>query len=111
MRRYAPVKKSTGTRIDHAMRLRVIQRDAKATGGCVGFGRFPTTCSGGLELDHVRASHGMGMKSDTTDGNLVSLCGACHRWKTEHGRQARPILLDYLAGMIETEMRMAWGDR
>jgi 5-methylcytosine-specific restriction endonuclease McrA len=84
---------SKGTVIPYDMRLRVLTRDD----GCVGFGRFPTTCAGGLELDHVRASHGMGMKSRTDDNNLVSLCGVCHRWKTEHGREARPILLDYLA--------------
>jgi hypothetical protein len=37
------------------------------------------------------------MKSVTCDCNLVALCGACHRYKTEHGKDARPILLDYLA--------------
>jgi hypothetical protein len=75
------------------MRLRVLFRDM----GCVGFERFPCgPCAGPLELDHVRASHGIGMKSATEDGNLVSLCGAHHRWKTEHGREARPILLAYL---------------
>lgn len=93
MRRYAPVKPSTGTRIPPEMRLRVLTRDS----GCVGFGRFPVECAGGLELDHVRASHGTGMKSTTCDCNLVALCGSCHRYKTEHGRDARPILLDYLA--------------
>lgn len=99
VRRYAPVKASTGTTIPRDMRLRVLHRDERATGGCVGFGRFPVECAGPLELDHVRASHGMGMKSETTDDNLVALCGACHRWKTENGRKARPILLDYLAGV------------
>lgn len=92
MRRYAPMKPSSGTVIPHDMRLRVLQRDQ----GCVGFGRFPVECSGPLELDHVRASHGVGMKSETTDANLISLCGNCHRWKTEHGRTARPVLLAYL---------------
>jgi 5-methylcytosine-specific restriction endonuclease McrA len=100
IRRYAPMKPSRGTVIPSDMRLRVLARDAKATGGCVGFGRFPVECSGPLELDHVRASHGMGMKSETTDDNLVALCGNCHRYKTAFGRQARPILLDYLAGQV-----------
>lgn len=92
LRRYAAMKPSTGTRIPAELRLAVLQRDQ----GCVGFGRFPVECQGGLELDHVRASGGMGMKSPTTFQNLVALCGACHRYKTEHGRTARPILLDYL---------------
>jgi 5-methylcytosine-specific restriction endonuclease McrA len=96
MRRTA-MKPSRGTVIPHEMRLRVIYRD----GGCVGYGLFrgvgPDDCAGAMELDHVRASGGMGMKSVTCDCNLVALCGACHRWKTENGRTARPILLDYLS--------------
>lgn len=99
MRRYTPVKPSRGTVIPSDMRLRVLHRDELATGGCVGFGRFPVECNGPLELDHVRASHGMGMKSETTDQNLVSLCNECHRWKTYNGRRARPVLLDYLASL------------
>lgn len=95
VRRYAPIKPSAGTRIPPDMRLRVLTRD----NGCVGFGRFPVECSGPLELDHVRASHGMGMKSRTEDDNLVSLCGNCHRYKTAYGKEARPILLDYLEGV------------
>lgn len=95
LRRYAPPKHSSGTHIPHLLRLEVISRDR----GCVGFGRFPVECSGPLELDHVRASHGMGMKSETSLRNLVALCWSCHRWKTEHGREARPILLDYLRGV------------
>ena len=94
LRRYAPMKPSRGTVIPPAVRIRVLTRD----NGCVGFGRFPGSCSGALELDHVRASHGMGMKSETAEGNLVSLCGQHHRWKTGFGREARPILLAYLAG-------------
>ena len=90
MRRYAPLKASRGTVIPPAMRLRVYRRD----NGCV---LGPQGCSGANELDHVRASGAMGMKSVTCDCNLVTLCGAHHRYKTEHGREVRPILLDYLA--------------
>ena len=92
LRRYAPMKPSRGTVIPPHVRLAVLQRDQ----GCVGFGRLPGDCGGGIELDHVRASHGMGMKSDTTADNLVSLCGQHHRYKTEHGREARPLLVEYL---------------
>jgi hypothetical protein len=59
-------------------------------------------CAGAISLDHVRASHGMGMKSATTRSNLVSLCSGMgevyghHRLKTEHGRTWRPILLQYI---------------
>jgi 5-methylcytosine-specific restriction endonuclease McrA len=94
VRRYSALKPSRGTVIPGHVRLAVLDRDR----GCVGFGRFPVECAGPLELDHVRASHGMGMKSDTTPGNLVALCGSCHRYKTENGRAARPLLLAYLEG-------------
>jgi hypothetical protein len=97
LRRYTPLKASTGTRIPDPIRHRVARRDRAATGGCVGLGRLPGACEGALELDHVRASGGMGMKSVTCDCNLVQLCGAHHRYKTENGKVARPILLEYLA--------------
>jgi len=82
----------------NALRLAVLERDQ----GCVGFGRLPGACEARLELDHVRASGGLGMKSRTTLDNLVALCSGHHRWKTEHGREARPILLAYLA-LVEGE--------
>jgi 5-methylcytosine-specific restriction endonuclease McrA len=96
LRRYAPIAKSRGTVIPPLLRLEVYQRDD----GCVGaFLGWPGPHTSSLELDHVRASGGMGMKSRTEADNLVSLCGACHRWKTDHGREARPQLLAYLEGM------------
>ena len=93
MRRYTSLKPSAGTRIPYPIRLQVLRRDR----GCVGFLRFPGDCMGALELDQVRASHGTGMKSRTCSCNLVSLCGAHHRYKTDNGKKARTILLDYLS--------------
>lgn len=93
LRRYAPIAPSAGTVIPTMLRIEVYERDGYCVGRQVG---FPTVCSGRLELDHVRASHGVGMKSETTLGNLVALCGTCHRWKTSNGRTARPLLLAYL---------------
>jgi hypothetical protein len=75
------------------MKLAVYERDAGCVGVVVG---FPGECLGGLEPDHVRASHGTGMKSRTELDNLAALCAGHHRWKTEHGKQARPLLLAYL---------------
>jgi 5-methylcytosine-specific restriction endonuclease McrA len=92
MRRYSPIAKSRGTVIPPAVRLRVLNRDQ----GCVGFQLLPGECAGPLELDHVRASHGMGMKSETVESNLVALCNSHHLWRTTHGREGRPILLSYL---------------
>ncbi len=95
LRRYAPMKPSRGTVIPHELRVLVFRRD----GICKGADLFPGDCAGPLEVDHVRASGGMGMKSRTELDNLVSLCGSHHRWKTEHGKTARPLLLEYLASV------------
>lgn len=91
LRRYAPIAPSKGTQIPARLRIEVLERDR----GCVGTW-MPGDCGGTLELDHVRASHGIGMKSETSAGNLVVLCGTHHRWKTAHGREVRPRLLAYL---------------
>ena len=93
LRRYAPLKPSSGTRIPDAVRRSVVLRDAGCVGPRVG---MPTDCVGGIELDHVRASGGMGIKSPSTAENCVSLCGSHHRMKTLEGRRWRPRLLGYL---------------
>ena len=95
MRRYTPLGPSRGDVIAPAIRTRVRSRDRGCVGPAVG---LPGECSGGLELDHVRASHGVGMKSPGTEDNLATLCNAHHRWKTEHGREARALLIAYLEG-------------
>ena len=53
-------------------------------------------CEGRIEVDHVRASGGLGMKSPTVRTNLVSLCSWHHRLKTDHGKTWRPLLIAYL---------------
>jgi 5-methylcytosine-specific restriction endonuclease McrA len=53
-------------------------------------------CDGPLEVDHVRASGGLGLKSPTVRTNLVVLCMHHHRLKTEFGKTWRPLLLAYL---------------
>lgn len=93
LRRYAPIAPPKGTVWPTEVRMQAYIRD----GGCVGprVG-MPGECSGSLELDHVRASGGIGMKSRSTLDNAAFLCGTHHRWKTAHGREARPLLLAYL---------------
>ena len=47
-------------------------------------------------MDHV-LNGGMAYRGPSEVGNLVTLCRDHHRWKTEHARYARRLLLVYLA--------------
>lgn len=88
------MRQSAGTVIPLAVRHEVAARDGQACiGALVG---MPGPCGGTYELDHVRASGAVGMKSPTTAANLVRICAAHHRTKTEAGRVWRPKLLAYL---------------
>jgi hypothetical protein len=58
---------------------------------------IPHDCFGRLELDHVRASGGLGLRSPSSPDNLVLLCPWAHREKTLHGRHWRPVLLTWIA--------------
>lgn len=90
------MKPSRGTQIPAAIRLAVHLRDNGCVGQRLGWDGPHTSR---LELDHVRSSGGVGMKSASTVENLVALCAECHRWKTLNGRVARPELLGYLAAV------------
>jgi 5-methylcytosine-specific restriction endonuclease McrA len=76
----------------------VRRRDREWTGDdCVGpYVGMPGACHYAIEVDHVRASGGLGLRSRSTPDNLVSLCRDHHRLKTEHGKTWRPALLAYL---------------
>jgi hypothetical protein len=64
--------------------------------GLVHAGADGWPCGGPLEVDHVRASGGLGIKSPTHRSNMVVLCRWHHRLKTEYGKTWRPLLLAYL---------------
>jgi hypothetical protein len=96
LRRYPSPRHRGASRPDPvspAVRAFVRERDR----GCV-FSRLgiPHECFGQLELDHVRASGGLGLRSRSTPGNLVLLCPAAHRAKTLDGRRWRPVLLAWI---------------
>jgi hypothetical protein len=97
LRRYPTHRRAQGIgRLDPipaTVRAHVRRRD----GGCV-FGRLgvPHDCFGRFELDHVRASGGLGIRSRSTPDNLVVLCPAAHLEKTLHGRRWRPVLLAWI---------------
>lgn len=102
LRRYSPLKESRGTVIPRDVRREVKERDRYCVCDRAGFPpEVVASCSGDTQEDHVRASHGIGMKSRSTADNLVLLSASSHRWKTEHGREARPLLLAYLESVGE----------
>lgn len=106
LRRYQGLKPSRGTTWPPKVRAEIESRDGRR---CIAWrAHFPAYviafCSATpIEIDHVR-SGGMGLKSRSTPDNGVVLCPSCHRWKTEHGREARPLLLDYLASCYGAEL-------
>jgi hypothetical protein len=64
--------------------------------------RADHVCDGPTEVDHVRASGGLGLRSRSTADNCVRLCRWAHLQKTDFGRTIRPLLLDYLAKVEPT---------
>jgi hypothetical protein len=100
LRRLASLQPSRGTVIPFDLRQHVVWRDRARIGGngCVGrYVGMPFPCGGTMELDHVRASGALGMKSETSAANLVLVCAAHHNEKTLNGRLWRPLFVEYLA--------------
>ena len=97
LRRYPPRDRRGDPRspdpVPPGVRAQVRARDR----GCVFMQLgIPHDCFGRLELDHVRASGGLGMRSRSTADNLVLLCPSAHRIKTLAGRRWRPVLLAWI---------------
>jgi hypothetical protein len=89
------------SRIPQAVRLAVYARDQGCIGPRIG---MPNPCKGWVELDHIRASGALGMKSESTIGNLATLCSLEHHpQKTNDPRTWRPKELEYIA---ETEGKL-----
>jgi len=94
LRRYAPLKSSRGTVWPPEVRAHVRSHYA----GCLGpLAGMKGECLGQIELDHVRASGGTGMKSKSVAVNAAQLCSWHHRLRTEHGKEYRPRLLTVIA--------------
>ena len=101
LRRYAGLKPSLGTRWPpEVVTEAVLLHRGRCLGAVVG---MPGPCSGALEPDHIRASGGMGMKSESTLRNLAPLCGWHHKVKTEHGRTWRPLLIEAVERALANE--------
>ena len=97
LRRYPSQHRHGGTRspdpVPPAVRAHVRARDRVCAFTRLG---IPHECFGRLELDHVRASGGLGLRSRSMPDNLVLLCPAAHRTKTLAGRRWRPVLLAWI---------------
>jgi hypothetical protein len=101
-RKVKPAKRDTAA--EAAEKAWVRQRDLACVARWIAvaprtqFTRIADTspCNGPLEVDHVRASGGLGIKSPTHRSNMVLLCHWHHRLKTEYGKVWRPLLLAYL---------------
>lgn len=112
IRRYAPIKQSAGTRWDPEVRAHVSRHQPPCIGPLAG---MPGVCMGGSDLDHVRASHGMAMKSESIASNGARMCGAHHLLKTNAGRTWRPILIGLVAHLsrgceaCEAELQERYG--
>jgi hypothetical protein len=95
VRRYTPLKPSRGTTWPEDVRRAARLRDRGCIGPRIG---MPESCFGEVQLDHVRASGGLSMKSPSTLRNAASLCFVHHHEKTMNGRRWRPVLLEWIAG-------------
>jgi len=96
MRRYSPIPKSRGTVWPPEVRAHVREHQS----GCIGpLAGMLGHCDQGIELDHIRASHGTGMKSDSIATNAAQLCGWHHRMKTDGGKTWRPRLIDVVRSL------------
>jgi hypothetical protein len=65
--------------------------------GCVGrWLLMEGECDGRIEIDHI-LNGGVGKRGPSVPLNLVSLCSAHHRAKTNNARAWRPLLIEYCA--------------
>lgn len=94
LRRRTPLRPSRGTVWPPAVREHVATHQPRCIGNLAG---MPGDCLGSSELDHVRASHGTGMKSDSIATNAAHLCTFHHWLKGQYGKTWRPRLLTVIA--------------
>lgn len=96
LRRYAPIAKSRGTTWAPEVRRHVANHQPWC---CGPMAEMPGECAGASELDHVRASGGISMKSLSIATNAAQMCSVHHRLKTNAGKTWRPRLLTVIAAL------------
>ncbi len=101
-RRAIPRSGHTRDPVTGALYDDVMARDGHhCVGPRVGFGGL---CQGPLELDHV-LNAGHGRRGPSTRSNLVVLCRAHHRYKTEHANVCRPPLVEWIHDLAGVRSR------
>lgn len=93
LRRLTPLKPPRGTTWPLSVQVQIRHRDGTCVGPRIG---MPGECFGAYEIDHVRASGGVGMKSRSTVDNGILVCSTHHLEKTLNGRKWRPIFLEWI---------------
>ena len=94
LRRRTPLRASRGTVWPTDVREHI----ATHQHGCIGpLAGMPGECMGRAELDHVRPSGGIGMKSDSIAVNGARLCTWHHRLRTDAGKTWRPRVLSVVS--------------
>jgi hypothetical protein len=97
LRRYAPLKQSRGTVWPADVREHIATHQPYCIGPLAG---MPGECVGASELDHIRASHGTGMKSDSIATNGARLCSWHHYLKGQAGKIWRPRLITVVRSLF-----------
>lgn len=100
LRRHTPMKQSTGTRWPPEVREHVYSHQPRCIGTLAG---MPGPCEGSDELDHIRASGAVGLKSKSIAVNGARLCGAHHRMKGDRGKHWRPRLITVVRALYRTD--------
>jgi hypothetical protein len=93
LRRRSDLKPSIGTQWPRDVRDAIYARDQGCVGPRLG---MPGACVGEVYPDHVRASGGIGMKSESTVANGISVCAQHHKLKTDNGRTWRPVFIEWI---------------
>lgn len=112
LRRYSEMKPSAGTQWPKEVREHIESHQPSCVGHLAG---MPGPCGGSEEIDHIRASGGIGLKSKSIATNGARCCSMHHRIKTEAGKQWRPKLIDIVNQLAsgcescEAESLAEWG--
>lgn len=106
------MKPSQGTVWPKDVREHIEHHQKSCVGALAG---MPEMCDRYVELDHIRASGGIGMKSKSIATNGARTCSLHHRLKTNNGKVWRPRFIEIINALAagcescEAESLREWG--